>query len=121
MTLNDARDYCKNRNQFLVVPKDQDETDKIRAMVGNGNKRAWVGINRKSGSWESDDSTCDLSWLNWNSGEGNDGNVGDGAAMVWQRAWNGQWYDMPGDDGRKHSAVCASSCTMDESTGNQLQ
>ena len=112
MSLPDARAYCEDRDQFLVVPRSEAETSSIRAILPNEDLRAWLGINQLSDMrWVRDDTGASLDWTNWKGNdEGNDGRgTTAGAAMVWETEWQGQWYDMTNNDGRLHYVVCETS------------
>lgn len=116
MTLTDARSSCHARGEYLAVPRDQSETDAIRALLPSGDARAWLGIHQGSNLvWSMDDPDLELEWANWRDGEGEDGHgTTAGAAMVWRSDWAGEWYDME-IDARKHYAVCQSVSASDKS------
>jgi len=119
MTLPDARSLCQSRDEYLAVPRDQDETDAIRALLPGGKDvRAWLGIHQGSNMvWSMDDPDLNLEWANWREDEGNDNRgTTSGAAMIWKPKWSGEWYDMK-IDGRRHYAVCQTVTTSDSDSG----
>merc|ERR1711973_189133 len=107
MTLPSARSYCHYQGGFLVKPRNEADTNSIKALLPSGNVRAWLGIYQRSDMTWLRDNGDSMGWTNWKSGEGNDRRgVTAGAAMVWQSGWSGEWYDMPNYDGRVHYVVC---------------
>jgi len=107
MTLPSARSYCHKKGGFLVKPRNEADTNSIKALLPSGNVRAWLGIYQRSDMTWLRDNGDSMGWTNWKSGEGNDRRgVTAGAAMVWQSGWSGEWYDMPNYDGRVHYVVC---------------
>jgi len=104
LTHPNAVQFCADLGTYLVIPRSQSETDGIRSLLPSGNVRAWLGIQKKSGVWRSDDPSYGQITYNWGQNEGNTGE--STAGMVWQQGWDGQWYDV-NNDGRLHYAVCA--------------
>merc|ERR1719273_1241900 len=100
-----AVDYCSKKGLYLVIPKNQSETNEIRALLPSGDVRAWLGFQKVNGRWTPDNPNYGkILWTNWAKNEGNSGSPN--AGIIWQRGHNGKWYDMiPGP--RKHYAVCS--------------
>ena len=94
--------------RYLVIPKNQAQTDEIRGLLPSGNVRAWLGIQNINGAWTPDDPNYgDIAWTNWRpGGEGNQGE--SNAGIVWEDDWDGLWYDM-NPNGRLHYAVCVNA------------
>lgn len=93
--------YCQSLGGYPVVPKNQAETETIRAMLPEsaveGQKQVWIGIHKENGNWVRYDGKS-LQWTNWMGNEGTSGELD--ASMRFEESdndgvrWNGEWYDI---------------------------
>ena len=110
MTFADAAQYCFDLGSSLATPNDLAENNHYANLVDEFTPmgRYWVGIDRASGSWTRLDN-LDLDFENWNSGQGNHGDVAVSTktSLAYPKGpWNGQWESFADDGSMTAHVFC---------------
>jgi len=96
----EAEEFCNDEKSHLVSIKSKEEQNFIRSIIGSN--AVWIGFQKKR-DWQWTDGSS-VEYLNWSSGEPNNGGEGRPEKCAMNSARSGQWNDFPCDT--KFSFIC---------------